>query len=348
MDTLTHAISGAVLARATAANKPSATDLSLTARTVAGFLVAAFPDSDYVLTFFDPMLYLTAHRGVTHSIIMLPLWALALSFVLQLLWRQRYHWKKFFPVCALSLAIHIFGDVITSFGTMIFSPFSDVRISLSTTFIIDLYFSGILLAGLVLSFPFRKFKMAALTLAILCGYIIMQAILQLQAREHAQDYANINGLTSARISVLPQPLSPFNWKLIIENGDDIHMAYVNLFTEHAPRDPAPDAGFLEIVASAYYPVKQAQWEIINRFGNNNREQALARLVWQQEGLERFRWFAMFPVLFRYEDNNEKQCAWFADMRFSLKGRQPPFLYGMCREKMDAHWNLNRLSRKIPQ
>ena len=151
MDTLTHAISGAVLARATAPGKPQADDIPLLSRTVIGFLAAAFPDSDFILRFFDPMLYLTAHRGVTHSIVMLPLWALMLSFIFYWLWRKHYAWNKFFSICALSLGIHILGDLITSFGTMILSPFSDMRFALSTTFIIDPYFSGILLTGLVLS-----------------------------------------------------------------------------------------------------------------------------------------------------------------------------------------------------
>ena len=52
---------------------------------------------------------------------------------------------------ALSLAAHIAGDVITGFGTMVFAPLSRWRAALGTTFIIDLWFSGIILAGLIAS-----------------------------------------------------------------------------------------------------------------------------------------------------------------------------------------------------
>src|SRR5687768_3729815 len=67
MDTLTHALSGALLARATAPeeqHQPGVPALTLRARMIAGFLAAAFPDSDFVLRVFDTLTYVTLHRGV--------------------------------------------------------------------------------------------------------------------------------------------------------------------------------------------------------------------------------------------------------------------------------------------
>ena len=48
-------------------------------------------------------------------------------------------------VCA-AIFVHILGDLITQFGTMILAPFSDQRFGWGTTFIIDLPFTGIILA----------------------------------------------------------------------------------------------------------------------------------------------------------------------------------------------------------
>jgi len=345
MDTLTHAISGAVLARATGSGKPQVDEIPLLTRTVIGFLAAAFPDTDFVLRFIDPMLYLTAHRGVTHSIVMLPLWALLLSFIFHLLWKKRYSWKKFYVICAIGIGIHIFGDLITSFGTMILAPVSDMRFSFSTTFIIDLYFSGILLTGLVLSLFLPVVKTARLTGIVLAGYISFQAVLHYQALVIAKNYAKQQELISASIHVLPQPLSPFNWKLVVEQNDKLHIAYINLIADEIPEQPTVDAGFLTMLASAYYPVTQAHWETHERFGKTELERHFARQVWEHETFARFRWFAMFPVLHGFEENKERVCAWFADLRFALKGRQPPFVYGMCRNKNPSeNWSLNRLKR----
>ncbi len=123
MDTLTHALSGALLARATAGiEKPA---LPMGRRIGIGFLVAAFPDLDVVATWISPLAYLYHHRGVTHSLVMLPLWTILLSLIFALVWRKGPGWKSYAPVVALSLAVHIAGDWITTFGTMIFAPLSD-------------------------------------------------------------------------------------------------------------------------------------------------------------------------------------------------------------------------------
>ncbi len=79
MDTLTHALSGALLARATAPAAPRPDQLTTNGRMAIGFVAAAFPDSDFIARWIDPLTYLTTHRGITHSILLLPLWALALA-----------------------------------------------------------------------------------------------------------------------------------------------------------------------------------------------------------------------------------------------------------------------------
>jgi len=58
--------------------------------------------------------------------------------------------KIFVALCGgAGIGIHIAGDVITAFGTMIFAPFSDWRAQFPTTFIIDPYFTAIIVSGLI-------------------------------------------------------------------------------------------------------------------------------------------------------------------------------------------------------
>ncbi len=156
MDTLTHALSGALIARATATrDSPPGT---LPRRIAAGFLAAAAPDLDFVISYAGPVAYLEHHRGVTHSVLLLPLWALLLSWLLAKILREPRGWRALYGITALSLAAHIVGDIITSFGTIVFAPFSDWRAAIGTTFIIDLWFSGIIVAGLALSLVFQKIE----------------------------------------------------------------------------------------------------------------------------------------------------------------------------------------------
>ena len=81
MDTLTHALSGALLARATAPRGQSANTLPLGRRMAVGFVAAAFPDIDVVVSYLSPLAYLHYHRGPTHSLILLPLWAVLTSII---------------------------------------------------------------------------------------------------------------------------------------------------------------------------------------------------------------------------------------------------------------------------
>src|SRR3954462_4045699 len=90
MDTLTHALSGALLARATAPRDPDADTLPLGRRMVVGALGAAFPDSDVAASYLSPLSYLYHHRGVTHSLLLLPLWAVLLSLLFAFIWRRRH------------------------------------------------------------------------------------------------------------------------------------------------------------------------------------------------------------------------------------------------------------------
>src|SRR3989449_1149911 len=145
MDTLTHALSGALLARATAPK--NAPPRSLPRRIAAGFFACAAPDLDFVVGFIGPVEYLAHHRGVTHSLILLPLWALVFSWVLAKILREPRGARALYGVTALGLALHIAGDVITSYGTMILAPLSDWRGQIGTTFILCLLFIGIIAGG---------------------------------------------------------------------------------------------------------------------------------------------------------------------------------------------------------
>jgi inner membrane protein len=188
MDTLTHALSGALLARATASK--DASPHSLPRRIAAGFFACAAPDLDFVLSYVGPVEYLLHHRGVTHSIILLPLWALGLSWVLAKVLREPRGWRTLYGVTALAVAAHIVGDLITSFGTIIFAPFSNWRAAIGTTFIIDLWFSGIVVAGLLLSVAFWRSRWPAITAsAVLVAYVGFQYVQKQNAIDFGEQYA---------------------------------------------------------------------------------------------------------------------------------------------------------------
>ena len=334
MDTLTHALSGALFARAT--SQSAGQRGAIARRVAAGFFACAAPDLDFVIGFFGPVKYLQFHRGVTHSLLMLPLWALVLSWVLAKLLREPGGWRALYGVCALALAAHIVGDVITSFGTMVFAPLSDWRAALGTTFIIDLWFTGIIVVGLVAAALFRRTRLPAVIASIvLVGYVGFQWVQKQRAEEIGARYAVTHGLADASVTALPRPLSPFNWTVFVSDDRAHHFAHVNLVREQ-PLMLAPDAGLLARLDAAYLPVAQAHWETRSRYGDAAQTEKLARDAWNAPSLAFFRWFADKPAFDGITHGST--CVWFEDLRFLTPGRgNVPFRYGVCRDVDQAPW-----------
>jgi inner membrane protein len=342
VDTLTHALSGALLARATAPQNADDRTLPLGRRLFVGFLAAAAPDLDFVISYIGPVEYLLHHRGATHSLVLLPLWAYLLARLCAVTWRRDRPWRAYFGVIALSLGIHIAGDWITSFGTMVFAPLSDARVGIGTTSIIDLWFTGVILVGLAACAVWRASPVPATAgLAALCGYIAFQGVLHQRAVEWGEAYARDSGLKQAEVTAQPRPVSPFNWMVVVSSGEEARYSFVNL-ARREPLRPAPDAGYIARLDAAYLPLAQAQWVRASRFGSSAAERAIAREAWSQPRFAFYRWFAVEPVLLRVDSGNPSTCAWFQDLRFFTLGRDTwPFRYGMCQEE-GAPWQLFRL------
>ena len=332
MDTLTHALSGALLARATA--RADAPPRSLPRRIAAGFFACAAPDLDFVVSFFGPVAYVENHRGVTHSLIMLPLWAFLVSWVLAKILREPGGWRALYGVSAMAVGLHIAGDVITTYGTMIFAPLSDWRAVIGTTFIIDLWFTGIIAAGLLLSSIFYRSRLpAVIGLAVLAGYVGFQYVQRQHAIEFGEQYARTHGLNGASVDAQPRPVWPFNWTVFVSDEESHHFSHVNLIREK-PKPYRPGDGFIAKIDSPYLPLDQAIWVTRSRYGETDRSRV--REAWGSDALAFFRWFAVLPAF----DGETKgsECVWFVDLRFMTPGRDAtPFPFGACRDGPGAPW-----------
>jgi inner membrane protein len=343
MDTLTHALSGAVLGRATAGLDGSA--LSVRRRVWFGFFAAAFPDIDFLLRpFVDPITFLNLHRGVTHSILLLPLWAILLAWIWGRL-SHKYRFRDYLALAAMALAIHITADVITAYGTMIFAPFSNYKATIPTTFIIDPWFTGILVAGLVISWCRRSSRLPAIvSLIALAGYVGFQYTLHHSAKQLGKQHAQAQKLEGTLVTALPQPLSPFNWNIFIEIEETYQVAAVNLRREEA-EPAAPTDGLLRRLLASYRPPDNLRWQIFHKFGSAPEKRPLARAAWYSETMTDYRKFASFPHLLGIDQRDGAICAWFMDLRFTLGDptiiERTPFKFGACRSDENEEWQIYR-------
>jgi len=165
MDTITHGIAGALIGKAVFrgedmfASKPMNRARIITWSVMLG---AIFPDSDIFRDWLsnNQMLILTWHRSFTHSLVCMPIFALLLAAITRGFGRWRKWETPSFAALAGLYAIgilsHIFLDLVTSFGTMIWSPLQWSRPAWDLIFIVDFTFSALLLGPQILAWVYRQ------------------------------------------------------------------------------------------------------------------------------------------------------------------------------------------------
>ena len=157
---------------------------------VACTIGSIFPDIDIFAgsVVKNPLALLEWHRNITHSLLMLPVWALLLAAI-SLPIARWLKWKppsfgKLTLVYAVGLGTHIFLDVVTNFGTMVWSPLNYSRAAWDWLFILDFILSATALIPQLAAWCYRgpaKFRFragvvwAALTLGAFAIYRFAEA-----------------------------------------------------------------------------------------------------------------------------------------------------------------------------
>src|SRR6266436_838737 len=163
MDTITHGVAGALIGKAVFrgedmfASHPMNRGRIITWSLMLGGI---FPDSDVLRDFFsrDKLLIVTWHRSITHSLLMLPLWALVLAGITRAFATAR-KWEApslaaLAGIYAAGILSHILLDLVTSFGTMIWSPLQWSRPAWDLIFIVDFTLTAILLVPQLLAWVY--------------------------------------------------------------------------------------------------------------------------------------------------------------------------------------------------
>ncbi len=336
MDALAHALLGATLAQASSAR---GTALSLRQRLAICSSAAVFPDIDFIGFLVDPLRFLAEwHQGPTHSLILLPLWAALIGGAFALAGRCKAALQPACAFAAVGLASHIGLDLMTAYGTALFYPLSQQRFCIGSLFLVDPVFLLIALGSLIASLRLRKRWPAIAGLALLALYVGGQTLQQLRASDIARQWAQANGIAPARVAALAQPLSPFNWKLLVVDGDRYHQAYLKL---DAGAAALPMPGALGELARAYRPPEQLVWQLRHRYGEDATLQPQVQARWHDPRFASYRRFAIFPALSRI-DRGRETCIWFTDLRYDLPTLPDTFRYGFCRGGETLPWRLYRL------
>lgn len=199
-----------------------------------GFIAGLLPDTDVVMQFSDPMKGFLYHRWITHSLFFSVLIGPLMGWALAVYDQKRNPYdrplkttvKTWISICFWALFTHPLLDIMTSYGTQFFAPFSDVRLRLDAISVVDFGYSLPLIMALILGRRFLKkgrapsaVKTARLTLAGTTFYLFMALLI----REASLSWGQLEQLRASVPATLishPTLMQPFERKLILQRQDN--------------------------------------------------------------------------------------------------------------------------------
>lgn len=268
MDPVTHIAAGVLIGQAARDRFPA-----VKALVPLSALAAWMPDIDNIVTFFGPEAYMRYHRGLTHSL----LGGAVLAWLLTMLTARFARGAKtsgLFVLFYFGVLSHLFLDCITSYGTSIFLPFSDVRVAFPSVFIIDPVYTLALigLAAAAALRPAARKKLAVAGLAVMLAWPALGFGVGKAVAVQARALLAAQGEQPAAVIAQPDAFSPLWWKIIAEEGDGYVLTGLNVAApgellpprrfERAGRDELERLGREAPVFSQYvwftdFPVKSA-------------------------------------------------------------------------------------------
>lgn len=319
--------------------KNSGDDLALY-RYLAAVGVALLPYTDIFLKLFGIGPYLQLHHGLTWSVFIAPVWALAVSFGVSEFARRRHQkrvaWQHLFPSTLGTFAVVWFLSVLTMEGVQPFSPLWDGRLAFGVLYRFDFIVLGLTTLSLVLGLLFRGWQrdIARLGLFSILIYILAATTFHWKAHSFGSNYAKALNLADSEIYALPQPLSPFNWRLIVvEATGRVHDTFVNINRDEA-LTVAEGATRAYRIQALYKPPHKAVWRIYRRYGRrgmDQEQQAVVRQAWHALAASPFRWQSRYGVFVRFTDPPNNACIMFRDLRSEGARKDERGIFLICKE-----------------
>jgi len=217
MDPITQGALGAALPQAIATSRMGTVALA----GGFGFVAGLAADLDVLIrSVDDPLLFLEYHRQFTHSLLFIPLGGLISATILHISIGRRRHlaFSRTLLFCTLGYGTHGLLDFTTSYGTMLFWPFSDERYAASIISIVDPLLTVPVLGLAVVAGIRRSPLLARLGLAWVCLYLTLGAVQHNAARQMAGATAAARGHAIERLTVKPSFGNILVWKSIYESN----------------------------------------------------------------------------------------------------------------------------------
>jgi inner membrane protein len=262
MDSITHLFVGGAIAAALAPASQRRASL------LAGAALNSLPDIDVLPLMLsdDPITRMVCHRGMTHSLLVLPL-------VAWMLWawfrtrggRVATAPGRWFWIFQCTLLVHPLLDAFTVYGTQLLWPLHVRPAMWSSLFIIDPVFSLCLVVPCVVAWFARERPLAqrALTwgLVLSLGYLGLSQVAKWKVEREAERSLATLGLQDAPRFSVPMPFNILLWRVVAMTPDGFVEGERSLVADHGPMHfhrYGSDVDALEAVRD-YASVERLRW-----------------------------------------------------------------------------------------
>ena len=295
MDPLSQGTVGAAFAQSTA-NKNNIFKIG-----IIGFLAGLAPDLDVLIrSSNDPILFLEYHRQFSHSLFFIPFGSLVVALLIFPLVKKSTSLKTVYIASFLGYATHGLLDACTSYGTQLFWPFSNERVTWNNISIVDPLFTIpiIILVGTAIKTRKRLFSFFAIgwaTFYLSLGFIQYERTLLT-----AIELAHSRGHNAERLTLKPSFGNLILWKSIYQHEEKFYV-------------------------DAIRTVRSSTWcsgENIRMFDYQQHLPDLDEDSQQKKDIERFRWFSQDYLGFDEEKNL------VTDVRYSMIPNQITPMWGL--------------------
>lgn len=208
-----------------------------------GAVLAALPDLDVIVRFSsDPLATIYFHRGITHSIVLAPLYGLILGY---LLWR--YYMRKtpddpgelssWLGLAILAIATHPILDFFTIYGTQLLAPFSNFRFYVPGVSVVDPVYTLTLLVAIAFGLwcpkkPKIYMTSAAIALSLTTTYLFYGIILNAKAEDIAKTQLAERGVTYQKLEAYNSIFQQYLRRVVVHRRDEVWLGYISTWKAH--------------------------------------------------------------------------------------------------------------------
>jgi inner membrane protein len=295
MDPLSQGTVGAALAQSSASKK------NIFKISVIGFLAGLAPDLDVLIqSSTDPILSLEYHRQFSHSLFFIPFGALIVALLIFPLVKKSMNLKTVYIASLLGYATHGLLDACTSYGTLLFWPFSNERVTWNNISIIDPLFTIPALILAVTAIKTKKRIFSFFSIGWIIFYLSLGLVQYERALSAANDLAESRGHNPERLTLKPSFGNLILWKSIYQHEQTFYV----------------DA--IRTVRSSTVCLGES----IEIFDYQQHLSGLDKESQQARDVERFRWFSQDYLGFDEEKNL------VTDVRYSMLPNKIQPMWGL--------------------